>query len=370
MSETHHLYSPSALKRRLLCPGSARMERGKPDTPSEDAKEGTMLHAVCAAIIAQGKRVNDFPELTAEQIETVVTAVSMWSHFLATYNGHFLASERKVFCRNRSGGVLCDGTLDLLGTDFRGTAILADFKFGRDPVDATADNWQLGAYALGVHDTFPDFERVVAMPIQPRIPWNLRQEPYAFTHFEDIRTNIERVIADCEKPDALLIPGTEQCRYCKGYEECPAVRELAGKQIELVAAKECLPCPADMSDYQLSEFTRKWRFLGRFASEVEAELRRRCEEGGGQCGGYRLKPGRKDRKIADLPAAFAALNREHGVSPEQFMACCKVGFGELDTLLCKASGLSLAKAKARLAELLGDNLEVVEQRPSLAEVEG
>jgi len=64
MSEKHHPFSPSQLYRRVLCPGSYRMEEGLSDTSSPEAAEGTMLHREVA-----WRGTND--SLTDEQQEVV-----------------------------------------------------------------------------------------------------------------------------------------------------------------------------------------------------------------------------------------------------------------------------------------------------------
>lgn len=60
----HDLYGPSSMGRRLLCAGSARLERGAPEITSKEAEEGTKLHvAVWSSIYDK--------ELDDEQVEVV-----------------------------------------------------------------------------------------------------------------------------------------------------------------------------------------------------------------------------------------------------------------------------------------------------------
>lgn len=40
----HHAYGPSVLGRRVMCPGSARLEAQCPNVETEAAMEGTKLH--------------------------------------------------------------------------------------------------------------------------------------------------------------------------------------------------------------------------------------------------------------------------------------------------------------------------------------
>jgi len=367
MSE-HHEMGPSAQHRRRKCPGSRNMELGMPDKTSSDAAEGTMLHTACEAKLLYGDMP---PGLTDEQQSVVHVAIEFAKHHLECMAP---LAERRVVSLHADGSPLFFGTADVIGVTLNANdeswGIVADYKFGRDPVDSPADNDQMAALALACHDTF-GLAAVKALIIQPRAPWGEeRCREYTFTDWGALRRHFMNVDAACREPDAPLVPGWSQCHYCKAFEVCPAAKNVREAPILQVMNKS-LPAVCDLPDDVLANFYRRWKFAEKYANEVKQELKGRAESNGGTCGGWELGKGAEERKVEDIIGAWERIGGVAPITSQEFMACASLSLPKLEamvkTLLDVSSKqkTSMAKVKELVAECLGDLITYTRKDGSL-----
>jgi len=222
MTENNHSkLPPSSAARRMACPGSRAMEErhGRNDE-SEASEEGTLAHELAAIVLAGGTgapgRVypNDYREGAQYYYDTVTRFVSP---------GQLHIEERVNIDRVHPD---MWGTPDAWGIQ-EGALHVFDYKFGHTPVDAF-ENWQLLAYACGIEqNVFVD--KIYLHIIQPRdyvSPsrhkiWHLTRE-----ELEAYRKRLVNSEALAMSSNAEL-KVSEQCKYCKARQACPALRQAA-----------------------------------------------------------------------------------------------------------------------------------------------
>lgn len=279
----HALFSASSASKWLNCHGALALEKGRPNTSSEAADQGTAAHTLAAwclesdsspdAEAFRGRRIDVGKrtfEVDAEMVKHVNTYVQ---HVLAIAEGHELLVEQRVdysrylFGKNTSDvayrfmnreGVmetrqvsvkdLAFGTSDSVILRSDGELVIIDLKYGANPrnrVDAE-DNPQLMLYALGAYDQYSmlgDFDRVRMIIVQPRLE-----------HFSEWTQTVEELEAFAKKAELAQIhglnllardpasikpldlnPGPKQCHWCRAKAVCPALKDQVASNVPAVA---------------------------------------------------------------------------------------------------------------------------------------
>jgi hypothetical protein len=113
-----------------------------------------------------------------------------------------------------------------------------DFKHGAGVAVDAEGNTQTFIYATGILrglnsvGVYPDF--VVPTIIQPRAfhpSGRMRRDVISAEYLRNVFVPmVDRAIMECEKPDAPLVPGLKQCRFCPAFTICPA-REAQALQV-------------------------------------------------------------------------------------------------------------------------------------------
>lgn len=283
MSDEHALFSASAASRWMACPGALALERGRPNTESEAASEGTAAHTLAAWCLESdvssdaeaflGRRI-DVGHRTFEVDKDMAGHVNTYvNHVLSIAEGHELMVEQRVdYSRylfgkntldvayrfmNREGVMetrqvsvkdLAFGTSDAVILRDDGELVIIDLKYGANPrnrVDAE-DNPQLMLYALGAYDQYSmlgDFDRVRMIIVQPRLDhvseWVQTVEQLeAFAKKAEL-AQIHGLNLLSRDPAAIkpldLNPGEKQCHWCRAKATCPALKDLVGVSVPAVA---------------------------------------------------------------------------------------------------------------------------------------
>ena len=218
----HHPFSPSSLNRLSLCSGSWKMTKDLPEPPqSEDASEGTMLHALIASNDGEAFE-KQLASLTEEQQSSVVDCLSFRMGLRS--DGDNVMSEYHTSIKDEDGNELTAGWIDCVVIHPDKTADIVDWKFGRTPVPDANRNFQLAAYALGVMQEF-GVTAVTAHIFQPRIA---QHTFYKFCNPANILHNIKFIISQAQSDTIHLTASDEACRYCKAASACPACNARYG----------------------------------------------------------------------------------------------------------------------------------------------
>jgi hypothetical protein len=332
----HAKLSPSKRSRWALCPGSIREEAKYPDEGSGPAAaDGTHSHTLLEHCIKNGlsdpmdqvgETFTDHEgtfKVDADRAARVKTAIEYIRE--RSMNGLLLViSEQKVDPDHLLGRKDLSGTVDcqIIGPDW---IELIDYKDGMGVVSAEG-NMQLEQYAYGVlavyklpiNGAYP-FSTIRMTIIQPKLA--LRGMPAITSHevsVRDLLANMGTIIAQAaatDKPDAPLVPGESQCKFCRAKGSCAALAGNVMKEVGImfqpvvtetldVAQQSADKDPAQMDDAQIRQIMEAAPLMRQLLEAVEKEAMRRMESGI-SIPGLKLVNGRGSRAWA-LPEAEMA----------------------------------------------------------------
>lgn len=309
---THAQLSPSKRHRWALCPGSVREEAKYPEERSGAAAiDGTHSHTLLEHCIKASlanplnmvgvKLKDDDGEFVVDQsrAERVKIAID----YIAQKLPAEVISEKRVNPAWFIGRDDLSGTVDcqIVASD---TLEIIDYKDGMAPVEAE-NNMQLEQYAIGklaeyklpinMPQMYP-FKRVRMTIIQPKlalrglnpvVSWDV---PVSYL-LERVRTLTHEAMAT-DAPNALLVPGESQCKYCRAKGSCSALASNVMKEIGVmfqpvtvttnvldVAQQSANKDPAVMSDDQIRQIMEAAPLMRQLIEGVEKEAQRRLEAG-------------------------------------------------------------------------------------------
>jgi hypothetical protein len=307
----HAKLSPSKRSRWALCPGSIREEAKYPDTGSGPAAaDGTHSHTLLEHCIKNGlsdpmdqvgETFTDHEgtfKVDADRAARVKSAIDYIRD--RSMNGLFpVISEQKVDPAFLLGRDDLSGTVDcqILGPDW---LELIDYKDGMGVVSAEG-NLQLEQYAYGVlagyklpvNGAYP-IEYVKMTIIQPKLA--LRGMPAITSHTVTVRSLLDNAgtiivqAAATDKPDAPLVPGESQCKFCRAKGSCNALASNVMKEVGImfqpvvtqtldVAQQSADKDPSTMDDAQIAQIMEAAPLMRQLLEGVEKEALRRLEMG-------------------------------------------------------------------------------------------
>jgi hypothetical protein len=332
----HAMLSPSKRSRWALCPGSIREEAKYPDTGSGPAAiDGTHSHTLLEHCIKNGlsdpmdqvgETFTDHEgtfKVDADRAARVKTAIEYIRE--RSMNGMFkVISEQKVDPAFLLGRSDLSGTVDcqIIGPDW---IELIDYKDGMGVVSAEG-NMQLEQYAYGVlagyklpvNGAYP-FNTHRMTIIQPKLalkgmkPITSYEVPVSYL-LANMGTIITQAAAT-DAPDAPLVPGDSQCKFCRAKGSCNALASNVMKEVGImfqpvvtqtldVAQQSADKDPSTMDDAQIRQIMEAAPLMRQLLEGVEKEAQRRLELGQ-VIPGLKLVNGRGSRAWA-LPEAEMA----------------------------------------------------------------
>ena len=326
----HAKLSPSKRSRWALCPGSIREEAKYPDPGSGPAAEdGTHSHTLLEYCIQNNRFIDPMDQVGdvfsdhegtftvyADRAARVKIAVDYIRE--RSMNGMFkVISEEKVDPEHLLGRTDLSGTVDcqIIGGD---TLELIDYKDGMGVVTAEG-NLQLEQYAYGVlagyklpvNGAYP-IVTVRMTIIQPKLA--LRGMPAITSHDVSVRDLLSRMgiivtqAAATDAPDAPLVPGESQCKFCRAKGSCSALASNVMKEVGImfqpvvsqtldVAQQSADKDPTTMDDAQIAQIMDAAPLMRQLLEGVEAEALRRLQAGQ-SIPGLKLVNGRGSRAWA------------------------------------------------------------------------
>jgi hypothetical protein len=276
--------SPSNLRRRYLCPGSGRMEAGVPDEDSTDANRGKLLHKYWA------NPEYDRAFLSNYERDLLVTTDSLMDEVLARLLFPATASlehERRLSTLDDR----MDGQPDrVYYWQELHAALVADLKSGFMGEESADENLQLRGYALLVGDNYKKLERIFVALLQPKRPRSekITLAEYGLLDIVRSRKQIYGIIEASEKPDAPLVAGEEQCRFCRAKLICPAFQEAMQSPLTFFRRPELSKAAREAfierkikecSDDQLERIISACKLAGYVETAAADEARERIRAG-------------------------------------------------------------------------------------------
>lgn len=363
---THAQLSPSKRHRWALCPGSVREEAKYPEERSGPAAiDGTHSHTLLEHCIKAGladptlmvgvRLMDDEGEfvIDADRAARVKMAIEYVKSRVTHLNGMVeVVPETRVDPQWFTGRDDLSGTVDIqiIGG---GVLEIVDYKDGMAEVPAEG-NLQLQQYALGklaecrkghnVPDQYP-WHEVRMTIIQPKLALRGGGTPITTwtVPVSELLTKISVLVDQAratDNPDALLIPGDSQCKYCRAKGACSALAGNVMKEVGImfqpiadqtfeIAQQSADRDPAVMSDDQIRQVMEAAPLMRQLLEAVEKEALRRLEAGQ-SIPGLKLVNGRGSRTWA---------------LPEEEMAKKLVKMGIPKTAIYETKLVSPAKAE-------------------------
>ena len=309
------MLSPSKRSRWALCPGSIREEAKYPDTDSGPAAvDGTHSHTLLEYCINErvkahslvGQLMTDHEgsfHVDADRAARVQIALDYIDKRVEEESTPFLIpkviSETRVDPEHLLGRSDLSGTVDVQIQGYE-TLELIDYKDGMGIVSAEG-NLQLEQYAYGVlagyklpvNGDYP-FSTVRMTIIQPKLA--LRGMPATTSHevsVRDLLANMGTIISQAaatDAPDAPLVPGESQCKFCRAKGSCNALASNVMKEVGImfqpvvtqtldVAQQSADKDPSTMDDAQIAQIMEAAPLMRQLLEAVEKEALRRMEMG-------------------------------------------------------------------------------------------
>lgn len=316
---THSKLSPSQRYRWASCPGSVRESAKFPERKSSaSAIDGTHTHTVLehcikngiAAKLTVGLIFNDHEgkfDVDVARAERVQFALHYIASRAATNPGAEVITEERVDPAPLVGRDDLSGTVDVQIVGSTGIEII-DYKDGINKVEAK-DNHQMEQYAIGIiakYMAMGRFFKTVAMTIiQPKSrEMGASGIDTYYTTVAELLGKVEQLKAEAaatDDPDAPLVPGDKQCKYCPASGTCRARVDQAFGSLkvgfEQLSQKSADREPNQMTDEELREIMEAAPLIRQMLEGVEAESLRRFESGH-PIAGLKMVNGRGSRSWA------------------------------------------------------------------------
>ena len=360
----HAKKSASGMKRRMICPGSDRMQAGLPDYETSASSDGTAQHMATEWCIEEkrdpseivGRKFHNI-EMTADHAENVRVCVDFAKMYIDDgYEIELEAPFEELSGMYPGWGGIGDFTAHKSET---GILIVADWKFGRGVVVEVDDNPQLLTYAVGAlhrhhNRKVKEVHSYIVQPPAPHRDGPIRIKVYAPMDLLEWTAEALAALAASDKEDAPLVV-SEECRFCKASAVCPAreafVRERA---VDAFAASPLTEDKiAAYSAAHLAELLGVVDQVEKWCSSVR-EFAHREATAGRVPPGYKLVPSRPTRKFVDTDAVKVLLTSKYGVDPLDLMEVKEPTFkspAQMEKELANY-GLKPKEAKAVLAPLV------------------
>ena len=252
----HAKLSPSKRVRWANCPGSIREEARYPETASSpSARAGTADHALLEKCVKGGLEPHDFIGqmlidhegeylVDRDRADRVKIALDYIDKRVdESVGGCKVLSESRVDPKYLTGRDDLSGTVDIQ-LYYNDMVEIIDYKGGVGTVDVE-NNHQLELYALGVLAKY-ELPVNVEYPIkwirmtiiQPKL--KLKGLEPITSHIVPVATILSKIgtivveAAATDKPDAPLVAGDAQCKFCKAKGSCSALSQKVMQEIGLM----------------------------------------------------------------------------------------------------------------------------------------
>jgi len=223
----HAEFSPSSLKYVKGCAAY----HGK-DGSSPAAEMGTRIH--------EALEVRDPSALhNEEELDLYNRCADMEDEYLADVFGDTKGTEEffEVQVDVELDGTSTYGTCDRLTVSKDGSyAVLADYKTGISTIDKPHENMQAIAYTIGVFQKFPDLQKITFSFYVPQRHSTPLSGDFDRSELNDLIDMLSNVIKEGERVRPMWGGGqcppvgecnpTQNCRFCKHEDRCPALGGL------------------------------------------------------------------------------------------------------------------------------------------------
>jgi len=259
------------------------------------------------------------------------------------------------------------GTVDVKIVSGDGTKVeIIDYKDGMGVVEA-AGNPQLEQYAVGVIAEMMDNAQLAPMYIRLTIIQpKLRSKGMSGISYHDttlgailqVKDKMIVEAAATDAPDAPLVPGESQCKFCAHKGSCSALagQAMAASGIVFqnldkgVAQQSADKDPSKMSDAQIVEIMESAPLLRQMLEAVETEAQKRLDAGQ-SIDGLKLVNGRGARSWNVSDDEIAAKLKKMGVPKESIYEAKLVTVAKAEKLSWKKGEESVSLSDRQLSQM-------------------
>jgi len=378
--KAHALLSPSASKRWLSCTPSLRLSELFGDSgTSEAAMEGTVAHALCAAILTAMQLKESIIANDEEAVKVLKTSDEFTPADVDAYYcpemldyclgySSFVYGEYQKSLKTTPDAVLMietsidismygegmNGTTDAAIVSDSGLAIF-DFKYGKGVKVEAAENTQMMIYALGniaKYEMFYAFEDVTMHIYQPRMG---NCSTYAST-----ATDLKKWGEEYLKPHAIAALAGEGdykcgdwCRFCPARTRC---KKIAKTYYEVYTKYSEQDIPT-LTNAELVDVVRMAKDVTKWYDAVSQYVLQQMKDGH-EYDGLKLVEGRSSRTYSD-EEAIAKILTEKGYKEDDIYKERKIkGITDMQKLL----------KKKVMDELIGKLIIKSQGAPTIADI--
>lgn len=323
----HAPLAPSAAHRWMECPGSAHLCAGIEDDESIYAAEGTFAHAVAADCLRmrEGRDYLEEKRGSTSECGRFTVDDDMVEHlraYIDAVEGTLTLEGGELFVEKR-----VDVSPELWGTAdaiiWNDTELhVFDLKYGAGIWVPVEDNQQLLIYAVATlcsHALRAKNILTIHMHVvQPRHysegpAWRTSTVTRAWLDawFQQVLVSAVQATG---KPDAPLIPGDHQCRFCPAKHICPALRAASMQRVQAAFEAPVKTEPAAMTAEQLGKALDSFRLVDEWMHAVRQHAYELVEKQGVQIPGWKLVKKQAHRKWVDEHQAEQVL-KDCGIDP-------------------------------------------------------
>lgn len=238
---THSQLPPSRAARRMICPGSKKLEEQYPQKENSYTREGTAAHWVAEQYLKDSNLTTEKYTPKGEIItQEMLDGAKFYKDYLKKMKFIMFDIETKIKMDAIYPGMF--GTCDFWGSSEKVIHIM-DYKFGFKQIEAEM-NWQLLCYAIGVYTMlnypirqepiFKGSDIVIKLHvIQPRsISCKISTWEIPVDKLEQY-FNMLRISSELSMLDNPALKVSEQCQYCSARAFCPELQNSALSAIEV-----------------------------------------------------------------------------------------------------------------------------------------
>jgi hypothetical protein len=343
--------SASSAQADKNCPGRHNAQKGIPETPSSDSDFGTLIHKA----LEQG----DPAGLTADQESIYLSVLEIEKKLCVKFFGPEVEGltpnpvKEKRYWSNW-GGVqfLHSGQVDRVHR--KGTkALILDVKSLAGEVAESPSNLQLRDLACLFDMNNTALLEIGVSIIQPLVTHNPEICAYTRDNLMQARTEMFVRVEASNNPQAVRIPGSVQCRFCRAKPQC---KEYSAYVSQL------LPAPKSLVDVPVASWTPEQRqsFCDNFdiAQKWLEQAWEAMVDGAKQSPdfvpGYVLKDNPQRGTIINLQRVFDRASAL-GVPLADFLEKSTIGKGNLKELLRSFAKLKGKALDASVDKIIGDD---------------
>ncbi len=393
--KTHAVLGPSSHGRWSACPGSVALCSTVPNKTSKYAAWGTAAHSI-AELCLEPLAKREGAALEAEtfvgrvlHVEGFDTKVDMemadcvneYISYLLTYIdpslGDELMIEQAVPIGQMTGEADATGTADAIGIVRGGKRmVVADLKGGAGVLVDVKSNGQFLMYAAGALHKFgliyDEIEEVETVVIQPRKK-HVDSAVYTIAEIEAFAESVAVDAARTALPDAELVPGDKQCRFCDARGFCPALTAAALEPVTghtasqfanldqpTIAKKVTATIETDFAEKQaeaLGQAMRAISLIETWISGVRAEVERRLFDGQ-PVPGFKLVEGKRGNR--------AWLDKDEALTELTKSGRLKVAEATTATVISPTAAEKLLKERPKIWSKIAPLIGQSDGKPSVA----